>query len=163
MKKYIKWWLQRFILCTFSLIAVVSLVYASPKVVMQNSLGLEIMEQSGVVADIISEQQNSANGVVNHKYELLISYDTPTTRYHRVFVVNTTYVISVGDVIPVKYYSKHPKVVYAFIDNDSYAPKNMRLAYILFNLSIFVGIPVGCYTLYFLKKKKKPRIPKKKE
>lgn len=163
MKKYIKWWLQRFVLCTFSIIAVVALVYASPKVVMQNSLGLKIVEQSAVVADIISEQQNSADGVVNYKYELLISYDTPDMKYHRVFVVNTTYAISVGDVISVKYYTKHPKVVYAFIGDDSYAPKNMKLAYIMFNLSTFVGIPVGCYTLYFLKKKKKPRIPKKKE
>ncbi len=162
MKKLLQWWIQRFILCTLSVIAAfVLLVYAGPRVGMQELLTLEIVEQAAEIKEIVEERRIVADDTEKYEYELMLAYYTADTGYFRTFNIVTTYAVSPDDIILVKYYKKFPNVVYAIVEDVEYQPYDMKLLSIAFNVALFVGIPVGIYTIYFLKKKKKPRLPKK--
>lgn len=164
MKKYVKWWIQRFTLCALSITALIILVvYAGPRVGMQNCLNLDIVEQYADIEDILEERKVVTNGIESYEYKLMLVYYTEDTGYHRTFNVVTTYPLTKADAVNVKYYKKFPNTVYATINSDRYSPSDMMLKNVLFNLALFGGVPIGVYTVYFLKRKKKPRIQKKKK
>lgn len=162
MKKLLQWWFQRLILCVVSIIAAIVLfIYAGPKVLMHNFLALDIIEKDAEIESIIEEKRITSGDEAKYEYTLMLVYYTSDMGYHRTFKIVTTTPLTDNCVVPVRYYGKYPETVYAVVDGTYYQACDMNNTTAYFMIATFVGIPVGIYTIYFLKKKKKPKLPKK--
>lgn len=162
MKKLLQWWFQRFVLCVISIIAAIVLfIYAGPRVLMQDLLALDIIEKDAEIESIIEEKRITSGGEEKYEYILMLVYYTSDAGYRRTFKIVTTTPLTDNCVVPVRYYGKYPETVYAVVDGTYYQACDMDNTTAYFMIAAIIGIPIGIYTIYFLKKKKKPRLPKK--
>lgn len=162
MKKLLLWWLQRLLLFMLSILVLLILfIYAGPKVLMQEMLSLDIVEGDAEIEEILEERRIVSDTGEKYEYTLVLNYSTVDMIYHRTFAIMTDTPLANNSVLPVKYYKKFPQTVYVVVNGETYQPSDMETMDIFFTLALLIGIPVGIYTIYFFKKKKKPRVPKK--
>ena len=161
MKKLIQWWFQRFFLCVLSIACVIGIICTGPQVAIHEVLSVEIIEQSAEVSKVTEETHKIIVGTTIYEYELELVYYTSEDAYYKTFVVESNYPIATGDLVTVKYYKNSPNTVISMIDGNEYQPQDVEFIGIIFSVTLFIGIPIGVYTIYFLKKKKKPKVQKK--
>lgn len=158
--KVFKWYLKRFVLVIVSCIAIIISIVGLPVVISRCFLSLSITTSYATVDGIVQGTKLNQDKT-DYAYTVSVLYYIDDTEYHSLFTIKSDNYIEVGNTFMIEYYSKFPNII-KLIDGDNvYYSNHINSIVVYFWISIFVGVPTLCYTSWFFKKKKKPRVNKK--